>query len=49
MTWNIRDISIKSCNSVKNFKFSVKCTKYLKFISNINRIKADAEKTAVIN
>jgi hypothetical protein len=35
--------------NIKKLEFSVKRTKYLGFIISINRIKADPEKTAVIN
>jgi len=35
--------------NIRKLEFSVKRTKYLKFIININKIKADLEKTAIIN
>jgi len=35
--------------NIKKLKFSVKRIKYLGFIINIDRIKADLEKTVVIN
>ena len=34
---------------IKKLEFSVKCIKYLKFIVSTDRIKANPEKTAVIN
>ena len=35
--------------NIRKLEFSVKCIKYLGFIISINGIKADPEKTAVIN
>jgi len=35
--------------NIKKSKFNVKRTKYLRFIISIDGIKADLEKTAVIN
>ena len=35
--------------NIKKLEFSMKRIKYLEFIISINRIKADPEKTAIIN
>jgi hypothetical protein len=35
--------------NIKKSKFSVKCTKYLSFIINIDGIETDLEKTSIID
>jgi len=43
----LREASLQA--NIKKLEFSVKRIKYLGFIISINRIKADPEKTAVID
>jgi len=35
--------------NIKKLKFSIKCTKYLRFIISTDRIKADPKKMAIIS